>query len=308
MAALPAAQDRLVTTIQEVTISPSTATAELVKNHEPSVVLLARSDRPEVYLGSGLHVTSDGLVASTAQIPADEIVSVDSEGRTTALARVGQDAVYNITYWRAQRGVFSPFDVRDSDVPVGSTLTLLSRNPETLAARARGVLVEEYRLPERTDAVGWQRVAGVAELTDSLLVGSPLLDDEGRVGALVLPGGAGRLLPGTYLRRSLERVARGEIERNVISELGLALDYGFAQSSEGERQFVALVEAVTPRSGAAEKGLRAGDAIYAINGSALAWEGDVVAALREQPVSVSVRRADTTLTATLTPVVTTVEP
>lgn len=298
---LAESQDRLITTIQEVTISPSTATAELVKNHERSVVLLARASAPESTLASGLVVTSDGLVATTASLPDGEIISVDSEGRRVPLTPVGQDAVYNITYLRAGSGVFSPFDVRDSDVGVGSILTLVSRNPETLAARVRAIVVEEYRLPERPDAVGWQRLIGARELTESLLVGSPLLDDEGRVSALVLPGGQGRLLPGIYLRRSLERVARGELERTDVAAAGLALDYIFHQLPEAERGFAAVVEGVTAGGVAAESGIRAGDVITAINGKPVTWDSDIIAAFAEQPVSLSIRRGEETLVATLGP-------
>jgi len=266
------------------------------------LLALAQTQGTATPLATGLVVTSDGVVATTAAIPAGTIVMIDSEGRQTPLERVGQDAVYGLTYLRAGRGVFSPVELRDNDVPVGSLLTVISRNPETLSPSVRLLLAEEYRLPERSDPVGWQRVLGAAEITAQLQAGSPLLDDEGRVAALVVPNTPGRLLPGVFLRRSLERVARGQLELNPIAEKGLNLDYVFATTPEGVQEFRVVVEAVAPRSSAAAQDIRPGDAITAIGEENLAWETDLLAAFSAPSTTLEVRRESEVRNVTLNPV------
>ena len=292
---LPTTEDRLITTIQEVTISPSTATAELTKNHERSVVLLARAEQPSSPVATGLVVTSDGIIATLENTLQGELVAIDGEERTTPLTHVGNDVVYGITYLRASRGVFSPFDVRDSDAAPGTTLTLLTRSPETLTPKVHALLVEEYRLPEKADAAGWQRLLGATRISPAAATGSPLLDDEGRVAALLLPGEEGKLLPGVLLRRSLERVASGNLEQNPISERGLAFDYTFTETQGGTRQFTVVVESVALRSAAAQAGVRTGDLITTINNKPVNWEEDIAAPFREEVVALSVRRGEETL-------------
>ncbi len=300
LAPLPAS-DRLVTTIQEVTISPSTAMQESVVRHQRSVVLLARAAKVEQVLGTGLVATSDGLIATTASLPSEPLVMLDDAGKTRTLEVVGRDVVFGITYLRAGNGVFVPLEMRDSDVLVGTTLLMLSRNPETLAARAEPVFIEEYRLPEKIDPVGWQRLLGGAELTEGAAAGSPLLDDEGRVAAVVLSERNGRLLPSTLLRFSLDRVASGQLEENPYDYFGLALDYTFAPGKELAQEYQVAVESVRPESSAAQQGIRAGDVIVTLREKPLTWDTPAFSAFQEkQPLVIQVRRGEATRTVTLT--------
>lgn len=291
---LPGTNDRFTTTIQEVTLSPSIATAENVARHQRSVVLLTRAAHPEQILGTGLVITSDGLIASTLAA-SEAAVMRDESGQDRDLTFVGSDAVFGISYWRAGGGVFVPFEVREADVSVGATLTMLSRNPETSAPRAQLFFAEEYRLPEKHDPAGWQRLLGGRELSEATLQGSPLLDDEGRVAGLVLSRDRGSALPSSLLRLSLDRVASGLLEQNSFSEHGFSVDYVFAAGSSGAQEFQVVVESVRPDSRAAQQGMRAGDIVVSLNGTAPAWDSFLYPLWQsKEGVVLQMRRADVT--------------
>lgn len=299
---LPDANDQLITTIQEVTLSPSIAAAENVARHSRSVMLLSRTGQPEQLLGTGFVVTSDGLVATTADVTGGPVTALDENGQTSELALVGQDSVFGFTYLRASGGVFVPFEVRDSDPGAGATLLALSQNPETLTARVQTYFVEEHRLPETGEPAGWQRLLGGTELTEATVVGSPLLDDEGRVAGIVLPGRNGRAVTGTLLRLSLTRVAEGSLEQNPFAELGIDAIYRFTPDAEGVRAFTVAVEGVQPGSVAAAQGIRAGDVIVTIDNEPPLWENPIYTRLAKgQPTTLQVRRGEVVRTVTLTP-------
>lgn len=297
---LPEEQDRLITTIQEVTISPSTATAQVVEKNGRSVVLLARKDTPATPLAAGVIVTSDGIVASTAALPEGALVAITNEGEALEVERVGTDALFGITYVRLRSGVFVPTDVRDSDVPVGFTLTALSRQPVTGSPRVRLYTVQEYQLPPSTAVLGWQRLYAGEGLTEAILAGSPLFDDEGRVSALTLPQGSGATLPSTALRLSLARVVGRQLEVNVVDQLGLNVAYVFEPVEDGQHQFRIAVTTVRPNSPAAKAGIKSGDRIEKIQGEAVTWGSSVVEALgARHAIALQVRRGETMLAITI---------
>lgn len=294
-AALPASQDRLLTTIQEVTVSPNTITAEAIKREQRSVVLLAREAHPEVALATGFVVTSDGVVATTARLPEEKLAMIDEHGRPQALERLGQDVIFGITYLRAASGVFSPLDVRDREAPVGFTLTFLSRSSLTGSARTKAYTVEEYRLPERGDPVGWQRLFGGTEFSEAVTAGSPLLDDEGQVAGIVLPDTNGRALSSVVLQSSLSRLAAGQLAENPYEQVGLGVTYGFWTAADGGRQFGLFIVSIRPGSRAAAAGLRSGDIISKISNEAVAWDTLVYGHLTpSDPIPIEVRRDDLT--------------
>lgn len=302
LAALPEAQDRLLTTIQEVTISPSMSRALIVEKNIRSTVLLAVRGKLTDPLAAGAIVTSDGIVATTATLPDGEIVAVGEQGEVTAAERVGVDAVFGITYLRLRGGVFVPVDMRDSDVPVGYELLALSRNPLTLEARVGTYTIREYQLPESNAPIGWQRLYAGTELSEAGLTGSPLFDDEGRVAALALRTPAGTALPSVALRQSLARVVDRQLDKNRFEELGLRLAYVFEATVEGDRKFLLAVTSVKAASRAAASGLAAGDRIEKIHGEEVSWDTSVLAALSErESIALQVRRGEQMLAITIAP-------
>lgn len=302
LGALPEAQDRLVTTIQEVTISPSTATAQVVEKNGRSVVLLARKETPQILLGSGVIVTSDGLIATTATLPEGALIATTSESGALEVERVGVDVLFGMTYLRLRSGVFVPTDVRDSDVPVGFTMTALSRAPITGSARVRSYTVQEYQLPPSAAPFGWQRLYAGDALGEAILPGSPLFDDEGRLAGLVLPPSTGISLPSTALRQSLARVVDRKFESSIFEQLGMNVAYVFEKIGDGQSQFRVVVTAVQPNAPAAQTGVKSGDRIEKIQGEAVAWDKSVVEAFgQRETVALQVRRGEEMLAITITP-------
>lgn len=304
--ALPAEQDRLITTIQEVTISPSTAVSQVVEKNGRSVVLLAvrgaqgAQGKPGDPIASGVIVTSDGLVATTATLPEGALLATTSESETLEVERVGVDVLFDITYLRLRSGVFVPTDVRDSDVPVGFSLTALSRAPITGSARVRTYTVQEYQLPPSAAPFGWQRLYAGEALDETILPGSPLFDDEGRLAGLALPQATGIAMPGTMLRQSLARVVDRKFESSIFDALGIDVAYAFEKIGEGQPQFRVAVTAVRSHTPAAQAGVKTGDRIEKIQGEAVAWDKSVIEALgARETVALQIRRGETMLAITI---------
>lgn len=300
LSALPDTQDKLVTTIQEVTISPNIATTELVAQHERSIVLLARAEPPRTPVGTGIVVTSDGVLATTAAVPEGELVMFDSTSRPIKLERVGVDELYGITYLRARGGVFVPMEVRSDLVSVGATLIALHRSLESFTPRAGAYSVEEYRLPKRGETLGWQQILQGTPLKEETAGGIPLLDEEGSVAALALPGDDGRALPSPLLQVSLKRLGQNQLEANPFVEHGFSGEYAFGPAPDGSQTFALTITAVTPGSPANIQGLRAGDVIESINGVPLTWQQGIAEILTTlPPITLQVRRGTITRIITL---------
>lgn len=291
----------LVSTVQQVTISPNTATTESVQGANRSVVLIARADgTADSSLASGVVLTNDGLIATTANPATASLAAFDHEGRPLALDRVGRDEVFGITYFKIPRNVVVPLDLRADDPAVGHELTLLSRHPVSFLPTALEWSVRQFNLPASATAPGLQRLLQGPTSPDTSLTGSPLLDDEGKIAGLVLDPRAGSALPVSYLRASFNRLTANQRERNPYTALGVSLTYTFTRHTPTDPiTFAATVTAVTPNSIAAAAGLARGDLIVAINRQPLAWEQSVATALTGSlPLPVTVRRqgADTVVT------------
>lgn len=301
---LPDATQRLVTTVQEVTISPNTSAAELLQSKQRSVVLLARRQGERlVPAATGIVVTNDGLVA-TVTPEADGLLAFDHQGRELAVRTVGQDALFGVTYLRLSESVLQPFDVRIEAVPEAYQLMGVSRSENTFRPRIFFYPVWESALPPELAPRGVQRVLRGPAASGELLAGSPLLDDEGKLAGVLLNPAAGLALPADHLTASIERVSSGSREADPFTGVGLRIRYSFVPptGADSELRFAATVTAVVPNSPAAAGQAESGDVITALGGNALRWEELVLKQLAAvRPLILEVRRGGETMTLTIPP-------
>lgn len=293
--------ERIISTIQEVTISPNKATAQVVDGADESVVLLGIRIGTSVQArATGVVVTSDGLVVSTAVLPEGDIVALDDRGAPVGLDRVGVDAVYGLSYWRMPNAVVAPLDLRREAVPVGSELTTISRSESTRQTKVAPFRLQELVLPQPTDAVGIQQLWRGTTISAPLMLGAPVVDDEGRLAGLLLDA-EGRVVGAEVVDLSLQRLAQGQRELHPLEKMGATLQFSFvATSADGTVSFTPRITAIRPQSPAAQAQLRVGDSLRTIGEAPVAWPTNVVGQLAAPwPLHITVLRGEETVNATL---------
>jgi len=282
--------EQLVTTVQEVTISPNQAAAELVNQVERSVLLVGRADLDEPE-ATAFVVTNDGLLVTAADLPTGSLVAFDNRGRRLAVTVVGRDELFGLTYLRMADSVVVPLDVRRDDVAVGELLLGLSRSDGSFEPRVVDWRMEEHVLPASTSPAGVHRLLRGPAVDRGHSVGMPLLDEEGRVAGLLLDPTSGSALPARQLQESFSRIIENRREDDPFERLGLAATYTFAADSESGVRFVAPVLSVVSNGEAARAGIRRGDVITALDGEPLQWEGSALAQFSAAPLQVTLERA-----------------
>lgn len=299
------AQDRLVTTVQEVTISPNTSAAQVVATAGRSVVLIGtRTGTALQPRATAVVITNDGLLATTAALPETEIVAVDDRGAATTVDRVGNDELYGISYFRLPASVIVPLDVRRDGISVGTELLAISRSDVTRQTKVGPYAVHEFTLPREGDRAGLQRIMQGTPVSSSLFIGAPLVDEEGRLSGLLIDT-TGRALEATAIEHSLQRLSAGQREFDPLAQLGLALQFSFVATPDGgAAAFTPRIMAVTPASPASKARLQRGDSLVSVNEEAISWEKGVVEQLSAAwPLTITVRRDQNLVTATVAQVI-----
>ena len=269
--------DRLVSTVQEVTISPNIAAADNVGRANRSVFLLSRG--PEVApIATGFVVTNDGVLVSTVDIASSTPIAFDQEGRALTLARIGRDELYGLTYYRLANNVVVPLDLRQTDPLVGYELLALSRNETTYLPRTAEFRIGEYALPTNLSPAIVRIMRGTSIATESV-AGSALIDDEGKV-AGILQSETGIAYPVSHVQASLARFTSNQREADVFAAAGLTLAYTFQTvSPQQTTSFHPQVATVAPNSPADVAGLLRGDIITAIKEESVSWERPIASQL-----------------------------
>lgn len=300
---LPGTDDRLQTTVQQVTISPNKSAAEIVSAAQRSVVLLGTVSPTGVRSISttGLVMTTDGLIVSPRAPLTAPVVLFDDRGVATALDVVGTDPVFGLTYYRIKDGVFPALDVRRDDPPVGYTLLTIGRSAVSSAATVTSSLVGDYALPADSLPRGIQRLIHTTPVNDERLTGAPLIDEDGRLAGLMLDPTAGTALPISLVQNSLDRVVNGQREAEPLKDAGLAWRYAWQPTElTGPVHFGMEVTAVTPNTLAAQSGLKVGDFIYEFDRQPLDGAvSPVVTWAKKRPASSTVWRQAQSLVLTI---------
>lgn len=268
---LVSGSDRLLTTVQEVTISPNTAATDLVNTAQRSVLLLSSTSNKTIE-ATGVVVTNDGVVVTPHTISGSTPFAYDERGVAIPLQLIGRDELFGLTYYRISTGVFPALDLRRDDPAVAHELLLLSRSKTSFQPHSNSWKITEHVLPTGDQASGIQRMMKGTTVNDEMLVGSPLLDDESRMSGIVLDPAAGEALPIQQIQDSLSRVVGEKREFNPFKQVGFSVRYVFVNPTATEPlTFGAQITAVTPGLPAGKASLEAGDVIIEVDGQSLLW-------------------------------------
>lgn len=282
--------DRLVSTVQKVTLSPNVASQAIVEQHERSILLLAHGSRTNpVALAVAPVVTNDGIVATMHQAVHDEVFGIDSSGTYITLDALGTDPVYGVMFYRVHDSVFSPVELATADGAVGNTFLALARSATIAQPEAHIVSLEQYELPKDNDPPGWFRVARLAT-PENVLTGTPMLSDDGAMVGIVVGSDSKRMLPVSYLRQSLGRLAAGKREVNPFDTWGFTVQPSFAVlPTQTGIVFTVTVKTVDTKKAPQ---LRPNDHVLAVNDQPLTWQTDLIGLLSAAPpINLTLERA-----------------
>jgi len=278
-------QDQIITTVQEVTISPNKSRVDRVEAAERSIVGIGIKDAaPMSILAMGVVITNDGLVISSAKLPKADLVAIDFDGRQLPLRTAGRDKLFGLSYFRLQEGLLSPLDLNSQNVSVGQSLLWLGRSKLTFLPIVEDYQVREWILPPELGASGWQRMMRGTRINEASLNGSALVDEEGRLAGIITNSPAGLSLSGEHLLESVRRIANGQREVDPFADFGIKVHFALDTENFPGRRFVVEVVSVVPESRANGMDLRVKDKIIGFNGEELSWQRNFVSMMTEKEV------------------------
>lgn len=269
---LNTATEPVLTTVQQITISPSSAAVKLVEQNQRSVLLIGGE-------AVGFVLTNDGLVVSPAELKSTTPMATDERGQSLPLEVVGRDTLYGLSYYRLRNAVLPPLDVRRGDPGVAAQLVIMGRSSVTFQPRVATYTLQEYIVPPDGAARGWYRLQQ-GNVTGGVLAGSPLLDEEGKVTGVLLDATHGLALPVSQITESLNRVVANQRERDPWEELGMSVRPVMGVlAPERPAALGLVVNGVRPQTPSGEAGLKAGDIILGINQAVFTWGNNPLAAV-----------------------------
>lgn len=305
---LPEDGQQLVTTVQQVTVSPSKQRTAVAQQLGKSVVtVIQQTAGAAKLLGLGTIVTNDGYIVTpeSVLVPArggegTSFAVIDSSGAVAAVQVIGTDAVYGLTYLKLSSGVGVPIELVADEALPGTALVSVSRSLATGAPTVGSFELQEYVVPPQDPAatgglvaVAWQRLAR-GQYSAASLTGAPLANEEGKVVGLTLNAEHGLALRAVDLKESLDRVTSGRRELDPLATIGIAVDYDFAKPTgppAGVPQFTVTVTAVTAASPAAVAGVRSQDVIVRVGMESVSWQKNLVGMLGASlPVELTLSR------------------
>ena len=287
-------RDQLITTVQEITISPNKATLSSLNEVERSLATLGTLTNAGEFvpIGTGLVMTNDGLLVTTIPASRTGVVAFMSNQAISEATLVGEDTLYGLTYFKFKDAVSVPVALSDETPAVGTSLLAFSRAKDTLTRAVSPFIVNEHSLPATDSVMGIQKYLTSASFSENTFYeGSPLVTEDSKVAGIITDASSGKAISSDILRASLSRITANTSTLNPFSSLGIVPKYQFSTVGTGRAaRFVVAVTGVTPNSIASKAGLRAGDQIIRIGDQELTWDVAVPALLEPSSVTLTVIR------------------
>lgn len=305
---------------------------ELVVKVQPSVVSIDVKGQGSEDQGTGMIISSNGLVVTNNHVIAASVpggsITVTRTGSTRALPAtlIGTNPIDDVALIRINNvsnlptvtfGNSNALVVGDSVVAIGNALGLAAGTPTV----TNGIVSALGRTVTASSTSSSETLNNMIQ-TDAAInpgnSGGPLLDAQGDVIGMntavagTLPDGTnaqniGFAIPVATIESLIKSLKAGQSVVNHGAFIGVEIssmdptlqaEYGFTVSSG------AVVMSVVPNSGAATGGLKQGDIIVGINGTVITSAQDVASvtsALRPGDViSVKIVRGTHTITKTVT--------
>ena len=305
---------------------------QLVVKVQPSVVSIDVKGQGTEDQGTGMIISSDGLVVTNNHVIAASVpggtITVTRTGSTTPLPAtlIGTNPVNDVALIRINNasnlptvtfGDSNALVVGDSVVAIGNALGLAAGTPTV----TNGIVSALGRTVTASSSASSETLNNMIQ-TDAAInpgnSGGPLLDAQGDVIGMntavagTLPDGTsaqniGFAIPVATIESLLKSLKAGQSVVNHGAFIGVEIssmnptlqaEYGFTLSSG------AVVMSVVPNSGAANGGIKQGDIIIAINGTTISSAQDVTSVISAlhpgDNIKVKIVRGTQTLTKTVT--------
>ncbi|MBA4733121.1 MAG: trypsin-like serine protease [Synechococcus sp. MED-G133] len=255
--------------------------------------------------GSGVIFDAEGLLLTNAHVVegADTLRVELTDGRSVAAKVVGKDSLTDLAVVRLEgKGPWPTAALGDSDRLKVGDWAIAVGNPFGLENTVTMGIISNLNRNVAQLGISGKRLDLIQ--TDAAInpgnSGGPLLNAEGEVigiNTLVRSGpgaGLGFAIPINRARNIAQQLVKtGRASHPVIG-------VGLASGPQGP-----VIRSVQPGAPAAAAGLKPDDVITAINGVATTSPTEVVAAIERigvgQELTLSIRRGDTTITVSLTP-------
>ena len=248
----------------------------------PSVAALSVATRGRQGAGSGVVLTTDGYLLTSAHVVsgAERGRATFADGREVAFAVVGRDPLSDLAVLRAEAADLVQIDLGDADRLRVGQLVVAIGNPHGFAGSVTAGVVSALG---RSLPSGGRLVENVIQVDAALNPGNSggaLVDARARlVGVNTALAGVGLGLAVPVNRLTLELVAtlirEGRVRRAYLGVVGGGRPLAPRRVAElGQRRGVGVIE-VVPGSPAAHAGLRPTDTIVSVDAVPTEDAGDL---------------------------------
>ncbi|HET9203185.1 MAG TPA: trypsin-like peptidase domain-containing protein [Acidimicrobiia bacterium] len=247
----------------------------------PSVVQIQTGSGPNSGVGSGVIYDSNGLILTAAHVVSgQETVTVRfADGEQVEGTVVGGTAGADVAVVQVDRTGLPAAELALDDDPEVGQMAIAVGSPWGLQGTVTAGIISavDQAIPQGGSARAVLQTDAAINPGNS---GGPLVDREGRViginvSIFSLSGandGVGFAVPIDIAHDIAERVVAGE----EIQSAYLGVSLGVVETGQAG----ALVEEVTPGTGAAEAGLQPGDLVVSIDGVPVQSGGDLAAQIQ----------------------------